>query len=610
MKVSKTLFMHFMRCDRFAGLYETYQNKIDAIVDFHGGDELEALMSIENKAKTSALLDSIENEYGDDDPIHHISEQMEVMMPYYAELENIAGKVISNTFKGDVIYSLETKKQKRMALQHEGYEFYAFLDAFQEDDETVRLIEVKATTDKKYLDLVYTNKQKEKFPVFEKDMQGILIGKLLPFDERTKTYHTQYANLNNRFTKVGRYMYDIAYQYAIHKKKFPTLKKEVKAYLAVLNSKYRFDGTYVSGKPQYQDDLITFIDVTNFVEDMLPTMYQDMNKVVQRLNANFAGNVPLGPHCQRKDNRECPFFDICHQHFPKKHDVFSYINRQHGFSNGSEKVDLYDWINEGKVHMTDIPFEYLNREDNRIQRQVVESNQAYINKKRIQSFIEDLKYPIYHLDFESFPCPLPRYRGEKPYMQSLFQFSVHVQKEPNDCDLIQDHTQYLADSHDDHRKRLAEYLCDVIKDDDGSVMVYHEQFEKDRLEELAELFPEYAGRLLNIQSRIVDLKLFLKGNAKIHEALGFDETKGFNFYDASMDGSFSIKKILPIFTNISYQDLDVQNGTEALTQFAKMPMLTKKEQATIYENLTAYCRQDTYAMFKILEGLRKRVYET
>lgn len=610
MKVSKTLFMHFMRCDRFAGLYETYKHKIDAIVDFHGGDELEALMSIENKAKTSALADAIEHAYGEEDPIHNISEQMEVMMPYYSALEGIAGRVISHTFKGEVTYSLETKKQKKMSLEYEGYEFYAFLDAFQEDDDTIRIIEVKATTDKKYLDLEYTNQHKEKCPVFERDAQGILIGKVLPYEERTKTYLTKYKNLTNRLEKVGRYVYDIAYQYAIYKKKFPNIDKEIKAYLAVLNSEFRFDGTYVAGKPLYKDDIISFIDVTEFVEAMLPMLYQDMDKVVQRLNANYAGNVPLGKHCQRKDSRECPFFDICHAHFPKEHDIFSYIGRQHGFSDGNDKTELYDWINDGKVHMTDIPIEYLNREQNLIQRQVVESNEPFINKNRIQAFIEDLKYPMYHLDFESFPCPLPRYQGEKPYMQSLFQFSVHIEKAPGQCDLIEDHTQYLANSHDDHREKLSAYLCEVIKDDGGSVMVYHEQFEKGRLEELAELFPQYASQLLNIRSRIVDLKLFLKGSKKVHEALGLEDVEGFNFYAPSMDGSFSIKKILPVFTNISYKDLDVQNGTEALTQFAKMPSMTKQEQAITYEHLTAYCRQDTYAMFKILEGLRAHVYET
>lgn len=602
--------MHLMRCDRFAGLYETYQHQLDAVVDFTGDDDLEALISLENRSKTSALADEIKHAYGDDDPIHNVSEQMEVMMPYYSELEIIAGQVISNKFSGQVTYSLETRNQKRMSIEYQGYEFYAFLDAFQEDEDTIRLIEVKATTDKKYLDMKYTNNNKEKNPVFERDAQGVLLCHVLPYESRTKTYLTQLNKLTHRLEKEGRYVYDIAYQFAIYKRKFPNNHKKVKAYLAVLNSEYRFDGTMNMGKPVYSDDIISLLDVTALVEYMLPMMYQDMDKVVQRLNQNYAGPVSLGKHCQRKDVRQCPFYDICHAHLPKEHDIFSYINRQYGFSDGQDKVSLYDFLNDGKVHMRDVPISYLNREVNQIQRRVIDTNKAFINHQRIKAFIEDIRYPLYHLDFESFPCPLPRYQGEKPYMQSLFQFSVHIEKTSGVCDLIKDHTQYLADSHDDHRERLAAYLCEVIKDDNGSVMVYHEQFEKSRLEELAEIFPKYTEKLLNIRDRIIDLKLFLKGSKKLHQALEFDDIEGFNFYAPSMDGSFSIKKILPVFTNISYKDLDVQNGTEALTQFAKMPSMDELQKRLTFEHLTEYCRQDTYAMFKILEGLRKQVYET
>lgn len=599
-----------MRCDRFSGLYEAYKHQQDAVIGFSLDDDLESLMSLENKQKTLVLSESIAQAYGEDDPMHNVSEQMEVMMPYYSELEAIAGRVITNQFGGQVSYSLETKKQKRMSVTHSNYEFYAFLDAFQEDDETVRLIEVKATTDKKYLDMTYTNISKEKVPVFVRDAQGILYCEILSYELRTKTYTTKLNNLTKRLGKEGRYIYDIAYQYAIYKKKFPNANKMVKAYLAVLNSNYVYDGSKEAGKAYYHDDMITLMDVTALVEYMLPQMYQDMDTVANRLDNNYAGPVALGKHCQRNDIRQCPFYDVCHKHIPEKHHIFSYINRHHGFSDGHDKISLYDFVNDGKVHMQDVPVSYLNRKVNQIQRQVLDSEHTYINKQRIKAFIEDIQYPLYHLDFESFPCPLPRYRGETPYTQSLFQFSVHVEKTPGVCNLIKDHTQYLADNHDDHRERLAAYLCEVIKDDGGSVMVYHEQFEKARLEELAVLFPKYAERLRNIRSRIIDLKLFLKGSQKIHEALGLEDIEGFNFYDASMDGSFSIKKILPIFTSISYKDLDVQNGTQALTQFAKMPKMNKKRQAETYEHLTAYCRQDTYAMFKILEGLRARVYES
>ena len=50
----------------------------------------------------------------------------------------------------------------------------------------------------------------------------------------------------------------------------------------------------------------------------------------------------------------------------------------------------------------------------------------------------NLEYPIYHLDFETFPCPIPRFFGEKPYTQSCFEFSLHIEKEEGICDIEKD----------------------------------------------------------------------------------------------------------------------------------------------------------------------------
>ena len=74
-----------------------------------------------------------------------------------------------------------------------------------------------------------------------------------------------------------------------------------------------------------------------------------------------------------------------------------------------------------------------------------------------------------------------------------------------------------------------------------------------------------------------------------------------------MHGSFSIKKILPLFTNLTYSNLVVKNGTEAIVTYGQLPTLTEKEYNEKYLALRIYCRQDTWAMVEILRGLRKAV---
>ena len=61
----------------------------------------------------------------------------------------------------------------------------------------------------------------------------------------------------------------------------------------------------------------------------------------------------------------------------------------------------------------------------------------------------------------------------------------------------------------------------------------------------------------DILNRIVDLKLFLKGNVELESKWAFKK-KLFNFYSPGLEGSFSIKKILPEFTDLSYENLEIK----------------------------------------------------
>jgi hypothetical protein len=104
-----------------------------------------------------------------------------------------------------------------------------------------------------------------------------------------------------------------------------------------------------------------------------------------------------------------------------------------------------------------------------------------------------------------------------------------------------------------------------------------------------------------------DLLYIVRNNSKFYEELGFDkeEARLVNYYHELLSGSYSIKKTLPVFSNLSYKDLDVQNGTEALVTYASFPKMTKEEFNLKYNSLIEYCKQDTWAMVIILDKLRK-----
>ena len=150
-------------------------------------------------------------------------------------------------------------------------------------------------------------------------------------------------------------------------------------------------------------------------------------------------------------------------------------------------------------------------------------------------------------------------------------------------------------------------MLDVIKPDGGSIMVYNQSFEQTRLKEMAHIYPEYRERLLDLIDRLFDLMYLLRGNKKLFASLGFPEEEGklINFYHNDLNGSFSIKKVLPLFSHLTYQGMPIANGTQALVAYAKFPMMQEDVFKKTYQDLLEYCKQDTWAMVEILDALRK-----
>ena len=112
-------------------------------------------------------------------------------------------------------------------------------------------------------------------------------------------------------------------------------------------------------------------------------------------------------------------------------------------------------------------------------------------------------------------------------------------------------------------------------------------FEKGRIKELSNIFPEYKKELMEIYDKAFDLLWLVNTKSDMYEGLGYskEEASLFNYYTSDLSGSFSIKKTLPVFSDLSYKDLI----------------------ALKYQALIDYCCQYTWVMVVILEALRKLV---
>ncbi len=617
MAVTKTNFINYSRCRRYVALDEVKKSKLNADISY------EDYIKEDLEEKLKELLGEMYDTDDDGNTVDLIDKedpQLKVMMPYYKEIELLAGLKVEELFSGKTVYSLNTKSQESFDFDLDGIKYLCYVDIYNEVDDAINIIEVKATTSNKYLSLECgyrstKEEQHEKYPIFLKDNRGIYhlkeeldycdIKSEMPLSEYTKKRN----KLLDRYDSCGKYVYDLAVQRMIIEgdlKSHNFTNKKINYYLAVLNHEYVFDGTYKDGKPSYTNDIINIFDFNMITYELQEKVKFDRELISKYLFDMDASPCNLGSFCEHKKPSKCKFCKMCMKHIPKYNSSLNYMNNGFGFKdeNGVYHKGL-DLINEGYINMLDVPESWIKNVNHFIQRDAIIKDEQYINKEKITLALNNITYPIYHLDFETFPCPLPRFKGEKCYMQSPFQFSLHIETEPGLCDKEKNHYEFLSkDPTKDEREELVKKLCEYIKPD-GTLFAQNVSFEKGRIKELSNIFTDYKEQLLKIYETGSDLLYIVRGNPKFYQSLGYDEeeAKVVNFYDKHLSGSYSIKKTLPVFSDLKYDDLDVKNGTEALVTYAMFSSMSKEEFNDKYYALLEYCKQDTWAMVVILNKI-------
>lgn len=217
----------------------------------------------------------------------------------------------------------------------------------------------------------------------------------------------------------------------------------------------------------------------------------------------------------------------------------------------------------------------------------------FILNPRARDVVDALAYPRYFLDFEGIDLAIPIWEGVRPYQQIPFQWSCHIQRVPHGE--FED-VSFLDLSGEDPSLSCIQAMKTVIADDGGCVVVYHATYEAGRLKELAQRHPEHATVLENWIGRLVDLLPIVRDN----------------FYHPVMEGSFSIKKVLKaIAPKMDYAKLEeIQEGTGAQLAYLEAAFdasVTPERKAEIFQRLTVYCRQDTWAMVVIAYFLTRRM---
>jgi hypothetical protein len=321
----------------------------------------------------------------------------------------------------------------------------------------------------------------------------------------------------------------------------------------------------------------TLVDVSAAVAERqakVPALLQAMAKAGQ---AASAPQRAIGAHCNLP--HVCPYQGQCWP-APSADSVF----RLRGLSQ-ARKLALH--------HAGRRSFSQLGREKlgdwQAKQVKAQRTGKPVVDKAQVRAFVAGLRYPLFHLDFETLNAALPPFDGVRPYAQTVFQFSLHVQAAPGARPA---HFEFLPKDTADPRPALLESLLELLGDS-GTILAYNAPFEKGRLRELAAAFPRQGPRIDAALRRFQDLITPFKNGWLVHPAF---------------EGSTSIKSVLPaLVPSMSYEGLAVADGGGAIRAYSEFlkPETTAKRRREIRQDLLEYCGQDTLAMVKVLEALER-----
>ena len=324
------------------------------------------------------------------------------------------------------------------------------------------------------------------------------------------------------------------------------------------------------------DDYRGLLKVNDLTDEAL-ARHNDVVEWVNRAN-EVVGQpeepvITIGQQCDSPF--ECGFYPYCSRNEPKPEYPVYWLPR-------FPAAKIRELAEAGIDDLLDVPDDLLNDRQLRVKKHTLD-NQVFFDAEAAAADLAPYPLPALFLDFETIQFPVPIWAGTRPYQQIPFQFSLHTVTAGG----ILEHAEFLDLSGGDPSAAFADELIRLCGEAPLPVFVYNAAFERSRISELAERFPENREALLAINARIVDLLPIARER----------------YYHPSQQGSWSIKAVLPaVVPELDYRDLDgVQDGGMAMEAFleALHPQTTSERKHLIRDHLLAYCKLDTYAMVRL-----------
>lgn len=400
---------------------------------------------------------------------------------------------------------------------------------------------------------------------------------ILEFDTQTKQwnlYEVKATNSVKENSKQNDHVEDVIFQKIVIESSGLDLGN---VFVLHLNKYYVLQGK-IDVEQLFHVEDVTDRAEERFVETA--EMMQHAQKMLQQKDENLVTCACI----YKGRSAHCATFSYSHRDVPDYaiHDIARI---------GASKKKLAELVDKKIFDLADVPLDFKLSEIQRIQIESHISEQPFIEKVAIKEQLDQLVYPLYFLDYESFASAVPLFDGFSPYNQIPFQFSVHVQ-DSFDAPLV--HYEYLHTKHVDPSLYIIAKLQQFIHNS-GSIIVWSKSFEQGIHKNLYQRHPEHQEFLEDLNNRMYDLAEIFTKQLYVHP---------------DFKGKTSIKKVLPaLIADASYQHLGIQAGDVASQSWYTMMYgsLSHADQLKIVEDLRAYCQQDTYAMYAILKKLHQDI---
>lgn len=339
-----------------------------------------------------------------------------------------------------------------------------------------------------------------------------------------------------------------------------------------LNKEYIKQGDIVP------NELLEITEVSDEVDSIYSSVVNQINAASNFINKEVINETVCSCIYKTRSNH-CDAFNYFNTTIPE-YSIYE-IGRI-----SAKKIGLL--VDNEQYAITDISKDFELNVNQQTQVESVIQEQPIINIPNIKREIEKLKFPLHFIDYETYTSAIPSLDGLSPHKHLTFQVSIHTLTEDNSLT----HFEYLLDV----MKMPIDMLqaMQVFTGSIGTFVSWHASFEIGRNKELIEWLPQFTNYLTYINEHTFDLESIFKND----------------YIDYRFHGSSSIKKVLPVLCpDISYSDLDVNNGTMALDTWGRMVLDPNfnEDIETTRKNLLDYCELDTLAMVKIYEFLKKLI---